>query len=163
MPRAFTPPPTLTNEHIKTIADVRRRIWTEGFKGMAIGGSLGLVSHALLSIQSKFLKTRSIPFTATRNTLFASVMLGGSLGMFLGSVITGKNEVHNLHEIYPIGARPNPALQQQQTDEERNAMLRNRVFRRKTLQQKLSLNKNSSENKEQQNFYATETSFTKEK
>lgn len=85
MSRAFTPPDTLSNEDIKKIADVRREIWTNGFKGLAVGSSLGFSIHQALKIaQSKGLAgmgggsggKAAPPLALSRNTLFLSV-LGG--------------------------------------------------------------------------------------
>ena len=37
---------------------------------------------------------------------FLSVLLGGAMGSFLMSVTTGKNQVHLLHPIFALGAKP---------------------------------------------------------
>jgi hypothetical protein len=41
-----------------------------------------------------------------RNTLFLSVLGGGAFGSFLFAVTMGKNQVHNLHSIFQVGANP---------------------------------------------------------
>lgn len=49
----------------------------------------------------------------TRNTLMLSVLGGGAFGSFLCSVVTGKQEVHNLHPIFQAGANPKGNLDYQ--------------------------------------------------
>ena len=41
-----------------------------------------------------------------RNTLMLSVLGGGAFGMFLFATSAGKGEVHNLHDIFQVGAVP---------------------------------------------------------
>ena len=41
-----------------------------------------------------------------RNTLMLSVLGGGALGMFVFAVSAGKEQVHNLHPIFQVGAAP---------------------------------------------------------
>lgn len=96
------PPSSLSKEDVKTLADVRRDIWTQAWYGMAIGSACGGVIHAAASYGSR--KKLWGPVGATRNTLMASIILGGTLGSFLMATTTGKNEVHNLHPIYQRGA-----------------------------------------------------------
>ena len=45
MSRAFTPPPTMSAEDMLTVADVRRDVWTGGFRGLFIGACSGAVGH----------------------------------------------------------------------------------------------------------------------
>lgn len=103
MSRAFTPPDTLSKDDIRTIADVRRDIWTNGFRGLVLGSLSGYVLHTVVRIghQRKFWK---IPTTA--NTAFVSFMLGGAVGSYVMAVTTGKNAVHRMHDIFQIGAKP---------------------------------------------------------
>ena len=41
MSKAFTPPDTMSQDDILRVADVRRAVWTGGFKGLAVGLSVG--------------------------------------------------------------------------------------------------------------------------
>lgn len=102
MSRAFTPPDSLSKEDIKTLADVRRDIWTNAMKGLCIGSvsGFGLYSVVKFGHQRKLWKVSFI----NRNTAFLSVLLGGAIGSFTMSLTTGKNEVHQLHPIFAIGA-----------------------------------------------------------
>lgn len=55
MSRAFAPPDTLTENDTRTIADVRRAVWTNGLFGMGAGAALGTASHLVLrSLQRKY-------------------------------------------------------------------------------------------------------------
>ena len=45
MSRAFTPPSTMSDEDIMNVADVRRDVWTGGFKGLGIGLGTGFGAH----------------------------------------------------------------------------------------------------------------------
>jgi hypothetical protein len=106
MSRAFHPPDTLSKDDIRTIADVRREIWTNSFKGLAVGTITGYAFYSVASIGQHKLKLWNLPITLlNRNTAFLSVLLGGAIGSFIMSVTTGKNEVHNLHPIFQIGSR----------------------------------------------------------
>jgi len=106
MTRAFTPPETLSQDDIRTIADVRREIWTDGLRGLAVGTLAGFGLHSA----ARFGHKRGIwkmPFL-NRNTALLSVLLGGALGSFVMATTTGKNQVHNLHPIFQIGAKAPP-------------------------------------------------------
>jgi hypothetical protein len=102
MSRSMLPPPSLSKEDVKTLADVRRDIWTQAWYGMGIGSACGGIVHAAVSYGSR--KKLWGPFNATRNSLMAAIIMGGTLGSFLLATTTGKNEVHNLHPIYQRGA-----------------------------------------------------------
>mmetsp|Transcript_2085 Transcript_2085/g.2861 ORF Transcript_2085/g.2861 Transcript_2085/m.2861 type:complete len:181 (+) Transcript_2085:211-753(+) len=103
MTRAFSPPETLSNDDIKTIADVRRNIWTNSFYGLGYGSLAGLVGHSV----AQFASGRGLlpGVRLNRNTLTMSFLAGGALGSFLMATATGKNEVHNLHPIFDIGKK----------------------------------------------------------
>jgi hypothetical protein len=104
MTRAFTPPDTLSQDDIRTIADVRRAIWTEAFQGLLIGTVAGFGLHTA----AKFGQNRGYWKMAflNRNTALFSVLLGGAIGSFANALATGKNQVHNLHPIFEVGAKP---------------------------------------------------------
>ena len=104
MSRAFTPPDTLSKENIRTIAEVRRNIWAEAFRGLLVGTFSGFGLHAA----AQFGHNRGFWKMAflNRNTALLSVLLGGALGSFVNATTEGKNQVHNLHPIFQVGARP---------------------------------------------------------
>jgi hypothetical protein len=103
------PPPSLSKEDIRAMADVRREIWTNGAYGLGIGSLSGGTLHALASWGNR---KRLWRVATGRNTLVASVILGGTVGSFLLATTTGKNSVHNLHPIYGRGGSPSAAAVQ---------------------------------------------------
>lgn len=129
-------PDYLTKEDVRAVADVRRDIWSAGFTGLLYGTISGYILHTF----AKFFHNRmsdaaklklhapgDAPMKFSRNTAFLSVMIGGAVGSFAMATATGKNQVHNLHDIYEKG-------KQAKEDEERE---RYRVNRRKTIQKTL--------------------------
>ena len=104
MTRAFTPPETLSDDDIRTIANVRRDIWSNAFYGMGVGILSGAALHGLGSLA----QSRGMIRGLNRNTAFMSVLGGGALGSFLMATVTGKNQVHNLHPIFEVGKRQVP-------------------------------------------------------
>eukprot|EP00541_Cyclophora_tenuis_P012824 CAMPEP_0116565100 /NCGR_PEP_ID=MMETSP0397-20121206/13714_1 /TAXON_ID=216820 /ORGANISM="Cyclophora tenuis, Strain ECT3854" /LENGTH=199 /DNA_ID=CAMNT_0004091843 /DNA_START=27 /DNA_END=626 /DNA_ORIENTATION=- len=104
MTRAFTPPDTLSKDDIRTIADVRRDIWTNAFWGLGVGSLSGAAAHGL----GQLAQTRGIVRGLNRNTAFLSVLGGGALGSFLMATAAGKNQVHNLHPIFEVGKKEIP-------------------------------------------------------
>lgn len=102
MSRAFNPPDTLSKDEIRTIADVRREIWTNGFRGLAIGSIVGWSSHFLVRAASKrYASVRNLMGGASlgRNTAFLSFMGGGALCSFAFATAAGRNNVHHLHPV----------------------------------------------------------------
>ena len=144
MSRSFTPPSTLSKDEIRTIADVRRDIWTASFQGLAGGSFAGLAGHALASYGAS---RQWWKFRTNRNTWMASFFLGGALGSFVMATTTGKNQVHQLHPIFQVGARPPPpaktyhdALEEardRSLREETEQLRQNRLYRRATLSNSL--------------------------
>jgi len=108
MSRSFTPPSSLSKDDVTTIADVRRDIWTSAFIGMGTGSVTCLALHSLLAAGSRRNIGKLASLTLNRNTAMASFFLGGAFGSFVMATTTGKNEVHNLHPIFQIGARQQP-------------------------------------------------------
>jgi hypothetical protein len=55
MSRAFTPPDTLSQDDIRTVADVRRAVWINGLFGLGAGSVTGMVGHLVLqSLQRRY-------------------------------------------------------------------------------------------------------------
>mmetsp|Transcript_7889 Transcript_7889/g.12167 ORF Transcript_7889/g.12167 Transcript_7889/m.12167 type:complete len:151 (+) Transcript_7889:137-589(+) len=108
MSRAFHPPDTLSKEDIRTLADVRRDIWTNGFIGMGTGSVGCLAMHEWVRIvHTRFAKHQK-DLMYSRNTSMLSFLFGASLGGFVMATTTGKNVVHNLHPIFNAGAKTAP-------------------------------------------------------
>lgn len=154
MSRAFTPPDTLSKDDIKAIADVRREIWSNGFKGMAGGAVVGYALHGTVkSIQARIMKntgtttnTKIAPLfehlKLNGNTAFLSVMLGASLGAFILSSTAGKNSVHKMHHVFEVGKVDTSTPYQKSINdaklEEEHRERKERVLnRRKTLHDNL--------------------------
>ena len=172
MSRAFHPPDTLSKDDIRTIADVRREIWINSMKGLLYGTLTGFTLYSMASIGQHKLKLWNLsPKTLNRNTAFLSVLLGGAIGSFIMSVTTGKNEVHNLHHIFTIGAFNRKKLEEEDENEtisthlslkelsilqqqqqhssndgaiDRTQLERNRLYRRATLTKKMEVQGNRS-------------------
>lgn len=96
---------SVSKEDYQSLARVRKEIWTKGFTGFAVGSSSAVLLHTAANLVNRYHK---LPFALNRNTLMASFFLGGAVGSFALATAAGKNEVHNLHHIFPYGANPPP-------------------------------------------------------
>eukprot|EP00552_Chaetoceros_brevis_P001455 CAMPEP_0197743718 /NCGR_PEP_ID=MMETSP1435-20131217/36098_1 /TAXON_ID=426625 /ORGANISM="Chaetoceros brevis, Strain CCMP164" /LENGTH=120 /DNA_ID=CAMNT_0043334771 /DNA_START=382 /DNA_END=745 /DNA_ORIENTATION=+ len=71
-------------------------------------------------------------------------MAGGALGSFVNATTTGKNEVHQMHEIFEIGKHDHRTPYQEAYDnaknegEDSNSRKKRILSRRKTMSQRLS-------------------------
>ena len=155
MSRAFHPPDSLSKEDIRTIADVRRDIWTNGMSGLVIGAVSGYVIHGVSkflfgrlsdSTKNKLTIPGEKPIRFTRNTAFLSVMIGGAVGSFAYATAAGKNKVHKLHPIYEVGKDPtagktpyqvNLAKAQDEEFGSLNDRVRRRLSRRSTVKKRI--------------------------
>ena len=132
MTRAFTPPETMSKEDIRTVADVRRDIWTSAFWGMGVGSLSCLALHNVAQIASRrgvILKGA----TLNRNTALLSFLAGGAFGSFLMATTTGKNEVHRLHPIFEVGSQQEyeqSLIRAQQRESDLRQMEHGRLVRR---------------------------------
>lgn len=121
MSKAFHPPDSLSKEDRLAMANLRRDVWTSGFKGLFYGSASGFVLHTTARFLDRYIdestkkkiigSSRQIKFN--RNTVFLSVLLGGALGSFTGATVTGKNEVHNLHRVMEKGKKDTSTPYQQ--------------------------------------------------
>lgn len=129
MSRAFYPPETLSEGDKRTMAQVRRDIWTSGLTGLAVGSVAGYtifastrLTYNRLSESAKarlgdYLPHRDAAKLFNRNVAFLSVMAGGALGSFLLAVTSGKNKVHRLHDIFQLGKIDNSTSYQKEADD----------------------------------------------
>jgi hypothetical protein len=134
MSRSFTPPSTLSKEEIKTIADVRRDIWTNSFYGLGVGSCAGLVLHGAAQLGNNR-KLWKLPLN--RNTIMMSIFAGGALGSFIMATTTGKNEVDRLHPIFEVGAKPPKPSYQENLERAREREAELRILSRHRTQPKL--------------------------
>jgi len=110
MTRGLYPPDTLSKDDIRTLGAVRRDI----YKNAAIGGGFGVGSGLVLHTAAQWArKFGLLKANLNRNTAMLSVLGGGAFGMFLFAARTGKQEVHNLHSIFQVGAVPRGDLDYQ--------------------------------------------------
>eukprot|EP00586_Coscinodiscus_wailesii_P012262 CAMPEP_0172505478 /NCGR_PEP_ID=MMETSP1066-20121228/186829_1 /TAXON_ID=671091 /ORGANISM="Coscinodiscus wailesii, Strain CCMP2513" /LENGTH=179 /DNA_ID=CAMNT_0013282095 /DNA_START=82 /DNA_END=621 /DNA_ORIENTATION=+ len=149
MSRAFTPPDTLSKDDIRTVADVRREVWTNGFKGMFFGTATGLILHTVAKTGHGLLQnTRKIAgdvptnMLFNKNTVFLSAMIGGAVGSFSWATAAGKNNVHHLHDVFEKGKKTDTGtVYQQKADRARQEEIeqrqRNRLMRRQSLERSL--------------------------
>jgi hypothetical protein len=108
------------------------------FGGLGFGAGSGLILHTSAQWARKLGMSN---VRLNRNTLMLSVLSGGALGMFLFAVSTGKEQVHNLHPIFQIGAAPPGELDHQDYQTKMNQaatldmerMQQTRLARRRTL------------------------------
>jgi hypothetical protein len=106
MSSAFTPPDSLSKDDRRTIADVRRAIWINGFLGLGAGTVTGMAGHfTLQKLQRKYVTAegtrgasdagwmyrclRMLP-PLGRNTFLLSLLGGGALGSFVSSTTAGE-------------------------------------------------------------------------
>lgn len=147
--------------NVRKIADVRRDVWKSGFTGLFYGAATGYVTHTSLRLihdrilsdatRTKIRAIVQIPKkhpVFSRNTAFLSFMAGGALGSFLMATSTGKNEVHELHDIFHINEKDTRTSYQKAVDEGRmnstldktddaNSMKSRRLSRRRTVAKRL--------------------------
>ena len=107
----------MSKENYQAMNHVRKEIWSKGIYGYAVGSSSCVLLHTLTSAFKKHLYP-ALPMALNRNTLVASFFLGGTVGSFVLASVAGKNEVHNLHDIFPKGANPPPSKTYDQIREE---------------------------------------------
>ena len=70
MSRAFTPPDTLSQDDIRTVADVRRAIWINGLFGLGTGSVIGMGCHIILqSLQKKYISSVDGLSSSTSSTV----------------------------------------------------------------------------------------------
>jgi hypothetical protein len=62
MSRAFAPPDTLSQDDIRTVADVRRAVWINGLFGLGAGSVTGCVTHLVLqTLQRRYVVGTDTP------------------------------------------------------------------------------------------------------
>lgn len=112
MSSAFTPPDSLSKDDRRTIADVRRAIWINGFLGLGAGTVAGMVGHLTLQkLQRKYVTGDGVAAARAasdagwmhkclrhlpplgRNTFLLSLLGGGALGSFVLSTTAGEYRV----------------------------------------------------------------------
>jgi len=73
MSRAFTPPDTLSQDDIRTVADVRRAVWINGLFGLGAGSAIGMIGHLALQTLQRRHVPKEVASTAEKSTEKTSV------------------------------------------------------------------------------------------
>ena len=104
MSKAFTPPPTMSDDDILAVADVRRNVWTGGFEGLGFGLAAGYLAHRGCS---RFLPSIAFP-PVFKHGKYATMwtFIGGAVFSYIGASSAGKNSVSGMYEVFTRGARP---------------------------------------------------------
>jgi len=98
---SVVPPPTLSPDDVRRVADVRRDVWTAGMSGLVGGtfaGSTGWVAARYFGALP--------PVLRTRNAYAVAVMGGGAFMSFLCSLAAGKNSVRRIGDVFRRNATP---------------------------------------------------------
>ena len=95
MVTAFSPPETMTNDDIRRVADVRRAVWTGGFKGVFTGTVVG---SGAFYVYSRYYPEKSK--IKSRNMMFLFAMGGGAAFSFLFALTAGKNSVQHIGDVF---------------------------------------------------------------
>ena len=104
MSRAFTPPDTMSQDDILRVADVRRAVWTGGFKGLGFGLTSGF--GGFWAVKS-FLPTSVLPLKFRQGKYWMlTTLASGAIFSQLGATSAGKNNIHTISDVYQRGARP---------------------------------------------------------
>jgi hypothetical protein len=104
MSKAFTPPDTMSQDDILRVADVRRAVWTGGFKGLAVGLSVGFGGFWGARVA---LPTNLFPLKYRQGKYWMlCTLVGGAVCSQIGATTAGKNTVHTITDVFQRGARP---------------------------------------------------------
>jgi hypothetical protein len=95
------PPSYLTDQDILSIQLLRREVWVNGAYGGLFGMFAGYGLHQIAR-RSNTLRKNNL-HTFNRNTVMASVMLGGCVCAFLASFKSGKDGVQSLYNVFQKG------------------------------------------------------------
>jgi hypothetical protein len=96
-------PKTLSEDDRRTVGEVRKELWVQGFQGLAAGTVAGFVAHTSLAIGNRRDFWGKIKLN--NNTRLLAVLLGGAIGSFIGASTAGKNEVHKMHPVFRKGQK----------------------------------------------------------
>lgn len=98
-------PESMTSDDYATVHDVRRQIWTSGFRGFLAGGVIGAVGSTLYPmLQQKGLIRLAFKMEPKHRT--GAILTLSALGMLLGASTTGQRNSWRMTNIYTRGAKP---------------------------------------------------------
>ena len=95
---------TLDDRDVQALRNTRRHIWTGGINGL-LGGALGAMTlwPALRFAEKKKMLGK---FKLESKHLTGFVLTLGAVSMIVGSMVAGRNSVHELHPVFKKGAKP---------------------------------------------------------
>ena len=96
-------PESMSSDDYETLHDVRRNIWTSGFRGLAAGmfvSAAGSVAYPMLQ------RAFQLSFSMEPRHRTASLLICSALGMAVGASTTGQQNAWRLTDIYTRGAKP---------------------------------------------------------
>jgi hypothetical protein len=93
-------PPSLDPDSFLRLNEVRKAMWTAGFKGFLFGGIFGGAAHAAIHMNHTLLKKLKLP----KHTFIPAVLLSSVIGSFLSATVAGKNAVPHIGDIFLEGA-----------------------------------------------------------
>ena len=101
----------LTKEEFVRVADVRRSLWTAGFKGMGVGIFAGAASYPAWKLLHKLghVGLKPEPRHATM-----AVLMGACGFAFLGATVAGKNAMQEVGDVLQKHATPERSAYQRQ-------------------------------------------------
>ena len=106
MSRAFTPPDTLSQDDIRTVADVRRAVWINGLFGLGAGSVSGMVGHLVLqSLQRRYVGDDNVA-AAAPTTKKSPTTAAGKAAEKAAAATTTRNTKSLLYKLL----RPLPPL-----------------------------------------------------
>lgn len=94
LPREVILKTKLSKGEFRRVADARRTIWTAGFAGMVCGCCFGYLGGLL------YVKKNNLLSMKRRSALITSVLLGGSLTSFVGSVLVAQGAIGDLGDMW---------------------------------------------------------------
>ncbi len=96
-------PESMSSDDYETLHDVRRNIWTSGFRGLAAGMFVAAAGSTAYPMLQRAFK---LSFTMEPRHRTASLLICSALGMAVGASTTGQQNAWRLTDIYTRGAKP---------------------------------------------------------
>jgi hypothetical protein len=98
-------PESMTSEDYEIVHDIRRKIWTSGFRGFLTGGIVGALTATLVAhLQEKNIMRLAFKLEPKHRT--GAILTLSALGMVLGASTTGQQNSWRMTNIYSRGAAP---------------------------------------------------------
>jgi hypothetical protein len=95
---------------------IRQNLWEGGAKGLAGG----LIGGGVIYQGLKMTNLSAMKKMGSKNHLTAAVLIGGAIGMFLGSVTAGKNAMSTEGDLFTGSANPDSAYQSKMLENEKD-------------------------------------------